>query len=92
MVYITVAGKAASVADMCITPTEFKGRMGDFGEYCPVSLSRGELVDCSTTRSLKYAAEFRGEKLGLSVICCFNLEKMMCNMLLNWEVRNQGCM
>ena len=74
MVYtvVVVAGKAASVADMCITPTEFKGREGDFGEYCPVSLSRAELVDCSTTRSLKYAAEFRGEKLGLSVICCFN--------------------
>ncbi|KAK7500075.1 hypothetical protein BaRGS_00008622, partial [Batillaria attramentaria] len=54
-------GKAASVADMCITPTEFVQRIGDYGQYCPVSLAlREELVDCSTTRSLKYAAEFRG--------------------------------
>lgn len=53
-------GKAASVADMCIRPSEFKGRLGDFGEYCPVRLARGQLVDCSTSRDLKYAAEFRG--------------------------------
>jgi len=38
--------------------------MGDFGQYCPVSLAlRGELVDCSTNNTLDYAVEFRG-KLG----------------------------
>ncbi|KAI8520846.1 adenylate kinase [Branchiostoma belcheri] len=42
-------GKAASIADMCVTPSECKARLGDFGEYCPVSLAiTGELVDCST--------------------------------------------
>lgn len=54
-------GKSASIADMCITPTEFLQRMGDFGQYCPVSLAlRGELIDCSTNCTLDLAAEFRG--------------------------------
>ena len=61
-VVVFFPGKAASVAQMCITPTEFEARLGDFGQYCPVSLAEtGELVDCSTTNSLDYAAEFRGE-------------------------------
>ena len=46
---------------MCITPNEFVVRLSDFGQYCPVSLAdRGELVDCSVNKSLKFAAEFRG--------------------------------
>ena len=46
---------------MCITPTEFVVRLGDFDQYCPVALAdTEELVDCSTTRSLKLAVEFRG--------------------------------
>ena len=46
---------------MCITPKEFESRLGEFKQYCPVSLAlRGELVDCSVTPSLKMAAEFRG--------------------------------
>ncbi|XP_041351641.1 adenylate kinase 9-like isoform X3 [Gigantopelta aegis] len=54
-------GKASSIANMCITPKEFCQRLGDFGQYCPVSLAlRGELVDCSTSPSLEFAAEFRG--------------------------------
>ena len=53
-------GKSACIADMCITPKEFDSRLGDFEQYCPVSLARGELVDCSGERSLKYAAEYRG--------------------------------
>ncbi|KAL9969395.1 hypothetical protein ACROYT_G021608 [Oculina patagonica] len=54
-------GKAASVADMCITPNECLVRLGDYGQYCPVSLAdRGELVDCSVNSSLEFAAEFRG--------------------------------
>ncbi|XP_009675242.2 adenylate kinase 9 [Struthio camelus] len=54
-------GKAASIADLCITPEELRYRLGEFGQYCPVSLAeRGELVDCSVTSSLQFAAEFRG--------------------------------
>ncbi|XP_074676651.1 adenylate kinase 9 [Strix aluco] len=54
-------GKAASIADLCITPTELQYRLGEFGQYCPVSLAeKGELVDCSVTLSLQFAAEFRG--------------------------------
>ncbi|CAH1800208.1 unnamed protein product [Owenia fusiformis] len=54
-------GKAASINDMCITPSEFVVRLGDYDQYCPVSLAlRGELVDCSVTEDLTFAAEFRG--------------------------------
>ncbi|XP_077977825.1 adenylate kinase 9-like isoform X2 [Glandiceps talaboti] len=54
-------GNAASIADMCVTPEEFNIRLGDFGQYCPVSLAkRGELVDCSVHPTLDFAAEFRG--------------------------------
>ena len=60
----SLLGKAASIADMCITPTEFLQRMGDYDQYCPVSLAlRGELVDCSTNKTLEFAVEFRGEAL-----------------------------
>lgn len=46
---------------MCITPSECNVRLGDFGQYCPVSLAdRGELFDCSVNPSLEFAAEFRG--------------------------------
>ncbi|KAM6084508.1 adenylate kinase 9 [Theristicus caerulescens] len=54
-------GKAAGIADLCITPEELQHRLGEFGQYCPVSLAeKGELVDCSVTSSLQFAAEFRG--------------------------------
>ncbi|XP_067402684.1 adenylate kinase 9 [Emydura macquarii macquarii] len=54
-------GKAASIADLCITPQELQSRLGEFGQYCPVSFAeKGELVDCSVTSSLQFAAEFRG--------------------------------
>lgn len=54
-------GKSASIADMCVTPSECLVRLGDFGQYCPVSLAdRGELVDCSVNPSLEFAAEFCG--------------------------------
>ncbi|XP_068016605.1 adenylate kinase 9-like isoform X3 [Melanerpes formicivorus] len=53
-------GKAAGIADLCITPEELQLRLGEFGQYCPVSLAeKGELVDCSAL-SLQFAAEFRG--------------------------------
>lgn len=54
-------GKSARINDMCITPTEFLQRVGDYNQYCPVSLAlRGELVDCSTNPTLEFSAEFRG--------------------------------
>ncbi|EDO38691.1 predicted protein [Nematostella vectensis] len=55
------SGRAASITDMCITQKELLARLGDFSQYCPVSLAdKGELVDCSITPSLEFAAEFRG--------------------------------
>ncbi|XP_034265034.1 adenylate kinase 9 isoform X2 [Pantherophis guttatus] len=60
-------GKAASIADMCITPSELLSRLGEFGQYCPVSLAeREELIDCSDSPSLKFAAEFRGHYYKMS--------------------------
>ncbi|XP_043860892.1 adenylate kinase 9 [Dromiciops gliroides] len=54
-------GKAASINKLCITPQELLSRLGEFGQYCPVSLAeKGELVDCSVTTSLEFSAEFRG--------------------------------
>ena len=54
------SGQAASIAGLCITPSEFQARLGEYSQYCPVSLAlRGELVDCSSEPSLKYAAEYR---------------------------------
>lgn len=51
---------------MCITPNEFLQRVGDYGQYCPVSLAlRGELVDCSSKVSLEFAAEFRGKYISV---------------------------
>ena len=56
-----ITGKAASIGNMCISPKEFKGRLGCFKQYCPVSLQiHDEFVDCSNMKSLKFAAEFRG--------------------------------
>uniref|UniRef100_A0A8C5WHZ4 Adenylate kinase 9 n=1 Tax=Leptobrachium leishanense TaxID=445787 RepID=A0A8C5WHZ4_9ANUR len=53
-------GKAAAIADFCITPQELQSRLGEFSLYCPVRLARrGELIDCSES-SLRFAAEFRG--------------------------------
>lgn len=45
---------------MCITPAEFVQRLGEYQEYCPVSLELdGELVDCSGETSLSLAAEYK---------------------------------
>jgi len=52
--------KAASIANMCIMPDEFKRRLSDCGQYCPVSLADNQLIDCSSYARLTFAAEFRG--------------------------------
>lgn len=55
-------GKAASINSLCVTPQEFKDRLGSFMEYCPVSLvERGELVDCKSQPSLQYAVEYQAK-------------------------------
>ena len=53
------SGCAAALHGLCITPDEFQARLGEFSHYCPVSLARGELVDCSSDVSLQYSTEFR---------------------------------
>nr|XP_023418491.1 LOW QUALITY PROTEIN: adenylate kinase 9-like [Cavia porcellus] len=54
-------GKAACIDKLCITPQELISRLGEFGQFCPVSLAESyELFDCSEITSLEFAAEFRG--------------------------------
>uniref|UniRef100_G1P108 Cilia- and flagella-associated protein 206 n=1 Tax=Myotis lucifugus TaxID=59463 RepID=G1P108_MYOLU len=54
-------GKAACIDKLCITPQELISRLGEFGQFCPVSLAESyELVDCSEMETLEFAAEFRG--------------------------------
>ncbi|CAF4492974.1 unnamed protein product, partial [Rotaria socialis] len=53
--------KAASIADLCISPQELSNRLGEYVHYCPVSLTlRDELVDCSADTKTDYIAEYRG--------------------------------
>nr|XP_045247606.1 adenylate kinase 9 isoform X5 [Macaca fascicularis] len=61
------AGKAACIDKLCITPQELLSRLGEFGQFCPVSLAESqELFDCSATDSLEFAAEFRGHYYKMS--------------------------
>lgn len=47
---------------ICVTPKEMQERIGEFGEYCPVSLAeRNELVDCSDDKTHDLVAEYRGK-------------------------------
>ncbi|XP_036104925.1 adenylate kinase 9 [Molossus molossus] len=60
-------GKASCIDKLCITPQELISRLDEFGQFCPVSLAESyELVDCSVTESLKFAAEFRGHYYKMS--------------------------
>ncbi|XP_038617228.1 adenylate kinase 9 [Tachyglossus aculeatus] len=55
------AGRAAGIDKLCVAPHELLSRLGEFAQYCPVNLAeKGELVDCSVSPSLEFAAEFRG--------------------------------
>ncbi|KAI4567298.1 hypothetical protein MJG53_008876 [Ovis ammon polii x Ovis aries] len=66
------AGKAACIDKLCISPEELISRLGEFGQFCPVSLAESyELVDCSSNDSLEFAAEFRGHYYKMS-----SLEKL----------------
>ncbi|XP_066229584.1 adenylate kinase 9 isoform X3 [Saccopteryx leptura] len=63
----TKAGKAACIDKLCLTPLEVLSHLGEFGQFCPVSLAESyELVDCSDTDSLEFAAEFRGHYYKMS--------------------------
>ena len=54
-------GKAASIANLCVTYEEMLNRLGDFGQYCPVSLAlNADLVDCSSNRTMDFVAEYQG--------------------------------
>lgn len=58
---LSLTGKAASIAYLGVTPKELQDQLGECGQYCPVSLAeKGELIDCSVTPSLEFAAEFQG--------------------------------
>lgn len=60
-------GKAACIDKLCITPEELIARLGEFKQFCPVSLAESnELIDCSVTSSLEFAAEFRGHYYKMS--------------------------
>lgn len=51
---------AASIAQLCVTYEEMCSRLGDFGQYCPVSLAlANELVDCSHIRHMDFVAEYQ---------------------------------
>ncbi|CAF0775596.1 unnamed protein product [Brachionus calyciflorus] len=53
--------KAACIANLCVTYDEMLNRLGDFGQYCPVSLALyDELIDCSENRSMNFVAEYQG--------------------------------
>ncbi|XP_058275606.1 adenylate kinase 9 isoform X1 [Hirundo rustica] len=38
-------GKAASIAYLCVTPKELQDRLGECGQYCPVSLAEKEIFE-----------------------------------------------
>ena len=55
--------KAACIDKLCVTYDEMCSRLGDFGQYCPVSLALyDELVNCgaNNNRSMEFVAEFQG--------------------------------
>jgi hypothetical protein len=61
--------KAASIADLCILPQELLLRLGEYEQYCPVSLTlRDELVDCSADTRTDYVAEYRGKSIFLNAL------------------------
>ena len=63
---------------MCITPSEFAERLGDYQEYCPVSLQLDqELIDCSSVASLKYAVEYKCKYYKMS--CQKKVEQFLAN-------------
>lgn len=53
--------QAASINNLCVTYDEMVSRLGDFGQYCPVSLALNqELVDCADDKGMENVAEYQG--------------------------------
>uniref|UniRef100_A0A6I8N3X1 Adenylate kinase 9 n=1 Tax=Ornithorhynchus anatinus TaxID=9258 RepID=A0A6I8N3X1_ORNAN len=60
--YLERVWKAACIDKLCIAPHELLPRLGEFAQYCPVTLAeKDELSDCSVSPSLRWAAEYRGQ-------------------------------
>lgn len=77
-IYLLIIGKAACIDKLCISPEELTSRLGEFGQFCPVSLAESyELVDCSLTDSLEFAAEFRGHYYKMSSQENFNVSLLL---------------
>lgn len=67
IVNVLITGKAACIDKLCVTPEELISRLGEFKQFCPVSLAESnELIDCSVTSSLEFTAEFRGHYYKMS--------------------------
>ncbi|XP_047128980.1 adenylate kinase 9 isoform X1 [Hydra vulgaris] len=55
-------GRPAPIKSMCITPSEIQSRLGEFLDYCPVSLAlKMELVNCADLKNDDLIAEYRGK-------------------------------
>ena len=55
------SNKAACISKLCVTHEEMCSRLGDFGQYCPVSLALyEELVNCADQTSMDFVAEYQG--------------------------------
>lgn len=60
--FVVNSGHAACIQYMCVTPKDLNGQLGEFADYCPVSLAESnELHDCSTQSSHELVAEYRGK-------------------------------
>jgi hypothetical protein len=85
IVNMSTIGKAACIDKLCITPQELISRLGEFGQFCPVSLAESyELVDCSVTDSLEFAAEFREHYYKMN-----SQEKLNVSLLLTPSISNE---
>lgn len=62
MKFFILLDKAVPIEHMCVTPEEFKTHLGEFEEYCSVSLDQSsELVDCSADTTNDLVALYRGK-------------------------------
>ncbi|GAB1605420.1 hypothetical protein Ahia01_000824100, partial [Argonauta hians] len=57
-----IKDQAGSISGLCVTEEAFQERLGEFKEYCPVSLAlHNELVDCSHDKTMDLVAEYQGK-------------------------------
>ena len=72
-----IAGHAAALFGLCITPSEFEAHIGEFSHYCPINLAKSMLVDCSQDVTLQFAAEFRHVMSIIVFTCTFAKSKLL---------------